>query len=111
MKYIRNPPKKTALVLPLPPTVLPWAAEIVGLVLLHRRKRSRPKNLPPLKPKALAGLQTGALWCRHRTGTNYPGNLCPASSQPLPRLSSVLSGADYQYRQVGGLQDALRHRA
>ena len=31
---------------PLPPTVLLLGSGLVGLVLLHRRKRSRPKNLP-----------------------------------------------------------------
>jgi hypothetical protein len=31
---------------PLPPTVLLLGSGLVGLVLLNRRKRSRPKNLP-----------------------------------------------------------------
>jgi hypothetical protein len=31
---------------PLPPTVLLLGSGLIGLVLLHRRKRSRPKNLP-----------------------------------------------------------------
>ena len=31
---------------PLPPTVLLLGSGLIGLVLLHRRKRSRPKKLP-----------------------------------------------------------------
>ena len=98
--YAQSSPRKP-LPAPLPPSLCSWAADCWELVLLHRRKRSRPRTYPS-ETEGPRRVADEALIVAVIAPEPIIPEILPASSSPSSAFHPVLSGLTTNAGRSGG---------